>query len=165
MNVRKWTAVFAALLVFMMIPLLSACGDDPIEDYLPSIVPPLDVAITDCLSAAEVSAIMGADMTASEPYEDGTWVVYSTADGMRSVSVNMVNKTEALYDAMLAELSDGVAVTELGPKAYWYASVNEVIFYCKGYAIGVSVTDSTVLNTGGLCRAIARKLQNNLSAE
>lgn len=169
MNKRKWLALALAA---MMLLSLAACGNKAEDgddlstgDYLPNITPPLDVAITDCLSAAEVSTIMGAQLTASDPYEDGTWVVYSSEDGLRSVSVSMENTTIALYDAMIGELAGGEKENSLGDRAYWYGVTGEMINYCEGYSIAVSVNDPSVSNTKGLCQAVMKKIADNLQAK
>ncbi len=166
MKKQKWLAVILAALMLLS---LAACGnkEDGGEslapsDYLPDITPPLNIAITDCLSAAEVSTIMGVAMTASDPYEEGTWVIYSSEDGLRSVSVSMENTTIPLYDAMIAELSGGEKEATLGDRAYWYALTGEMINYCEGYSIAVSVNDPVVANTKGLCEAVMKKLADNL---
>ncbi len=170
MNKRKWLAL--ALAAMMMLLGLVACGDKGADDgdlapsdYLPDAKPPLDIAITDCLSAAEVSTIMGAELTASDPYEDGTWVMYSSADGLHSVSVSMENTTIPLYDAMIAELSSGEAESSLGYRAFWYGLTGEMINYCEGYSIAVSVNDPTVSSTKGLCQAVMKKIVDNLQAK
>ena len=169
MNKQKWLAITLAALMLLS---FTACGekdtgDGDLEpsDYLPDTQPPLDIAITDCLPAAEVSTIMGMTMTASDPYEDGTWVIYSSEDGLHSVSVSMENSTIALYDAMIAELSSGEAETSLGYRAFWYGTTGEMINYCEGYAIAVSVNEPTVQNTRGLCQAVMKKIIDNLQAK
>ncbi len=168
MNKQKWLAL--ALAVMLLLSLVACGNKDGSEslapsDYLPDITPPLNVAITDCLSAAEVSAIMGVNMTASDPYEEGTWVIYSSEDSLRSVSVSMENTTIALYDAMIAELSGGEQETTLGYRAYWYGITGEMINYCEGYSIAVSVNDPTVASTKGLCNAVMKKIVDNLQAK
>lgn len=166
MNKNKWIAV---LLSALMLLSLTACGGKGGEelapsDYLPDITPPLDVAITDCLSADEASTVIGVPMTASDPYEDGTWVIYSSEDGLRSISVSMENATIGVYDAMIAELSGGEAQTTLGHRAYWYSLSGEMINFCEGYSIAVSVNDPTVASTRGLCEAVMKTIVDNLQA-
>ena len=169
MNRNKWLAL---LLATTMLLSLAACGDkgedgDDLSagDYLPEVKPPLDIAITDCLSAAEVSTILGVEVTASDPYEEGTWVIYSSSDGLRSVSVSMENTTIPLYDAMIAELSGGEKETSLGDRAYWYGITGEMINYCEGYSIAVSANDPLVSNTKGICQAVMKKIVANLQAK
>ena len=151
---------------------LAACGDKEEggeslapSDYLPDAQPPLDIAITDFLSAAEVSTILGVDVTASDPYEEGTWVIYSSEDGLRSVSVSMENTTIPLYDAMIAEMAAGEKETTLGYRAYWYGITGEMINYCEGYSIAVSANDPNVSNTKGICQAVMKKIVDNLQAK
>lgn len=169
MHMKKWLAMALAALMLLS---LVACGDKDTgdgdlapSDYLPDAQPPLDIAITDCLSETEVSTIMGVTMTASDPYEHGTWVVYSSEDGLRSVSVSMENTTILLYDAMIAELSSGEAESSFGYRAFWYGVTDEMINYCEGYSIAVSVNDPTVQNTRGLCQAVMKKIVDNLQAK
>lgn len=168
MTKRRWISL---LLVAVLLMSFTACGkgkdgeDLAPSDYLPDITPPLDIAITDRLSADEVSTIIGVPMTASDPYEDGTWVIYSSADSLRSVSVSMENATTAVYDAMIAELSGGEKVPEVSDRAYWYAQRGEMINYCAGYSMAITVTDPTVASTYGLCQAVAKKLADNLQAQ
>lgn len=169
MNKRKWLALALAAMLLLSLAACGGKGEDGDDlstgDYLPDTKPPLDIAITDRLSAAEVSTIMGAQLTASDPYEDGTWVMYSSADGLRSVSVNMENTTTALYDAMIGELAAGEKETSLGERAYWYGATGEMINFCEGYSIAVSVNDPSVSNTKGLCQAIMKKIVDNLQAK
>ena len=169
MNKRQWLALALAAMLLLS---LAACGDIGGDggdlapsDYLPDTKPPLDIAITDCLSAAEVSTVMGMTMTASDPYEHGTWVVYSSEDGLHSVSVSMENTTTPLYDAMIAELSEGEKEATLGDRAYWYGITGEMINYCEGYAIAVSVSDPSVSSTKGICQAVMKKIVDNLQAK
>lgn len=169
MNKQKWLALMLAALMLLS---LAACGnkgrdgdDLSTDDYLPDAKPPLDVAITDCLSAAEVSTIMGVQVTASDPYEEGTWVIYSSEDGLRSVSVSMENTTIALYDAMIGEMSAGEKEPSLGYRAYWYSIMGEMINYCEGYSIAVSANDPTVASTKGICQAVMKKIVDNLQAK
>lgn len=167
MNKNKWLSILLATVLLLS---LAACGEGKGEedlapsDYLPDITPPLNIAITDCLSADEVSGIVGVPMTASDPYEDGTWVIYSSADGARSVSVSMENTTAELYDAMIEDLPDGEKEPSLGDRAFWYSSNGEMIHFCEGYSIAVSVNDPTVANTKGLCEAVVKKIADNLQA-
>ncbi len=164
---KRW---LAGLLAVVLLLSLAACDkkeekDKELteEEYLPEIEPPLDVAITDCLPAEQVSAIMDVEMTASDPYEDGTWVIYSTKNGTL-VSVNMKNASTEAFDSQVAELS-GESVPSLGERALWLAASEEIVFYYEGYMISVQVTDATVPSTEGLCNAIAAKLAQNLHAK
>lgn len=165
MNKKQWLSILLAAVLLLS---FTACGngggDLAPSDYLPDITPPLNVAITDCLSAAEASGIIGVTMTASDPYEDGTWVIYSSSDGLRSISVSMENTTSDLYNAMIEDLSGGEAQTSLGHRAYWYGLTSEMINFCEGYSIAVSVNDPTVPNTKGLCEAVMKKIVDNLQA-
>ena len=79
--------------------------------------------------------------------------------------VTIVPATIALYDAMIAELSSGEAEASLGYRAFWYATTGEMINYCEGYAISVSVNEPTVQNTRGLCQAVMKKIIDNLQAK
>ena len=159
-----------AALALMLLLSLAACGNGDADiyssesDYLPSIVPPLDVAITDYLPQGQLGAIMGKKMLASDPYEDGTWVVYTSEDGAASVSVSMENEAETIYDAMITELTGGETVVDLGARAYWYAERGEMIDYYEGYSIAVTVTDPSVANTYGLCHAVVKTIKNNIAA-
>lgn len=168
MNKNKWLALVLATILLLS---LVACGNKDggeslaPSDYLPDITPPLNIAITDCLPADKVSNIMGVPMTASDPYEEGTWVVYSSADGTHQVSVSMENTTTELYDAMVAGLSGGEQEPTLGPRAYWYGLTGEMINYCEGYSIAVSVNDPTVASTKGLCNAVMKKIVDSLQAK
>jgi predicted small lipoprotein YifL len=169
MKKQTWLALALAALMLLS---LTACGNKKVgteslapSDYLPDVQPPLDIAITDCLSAAEVSTILGVDVTASDPYEEGTWVIYSSEDGMRSVSVSMENTTIALYDAMIGEMSGKDAENSLGYRAYWYGVTGEMINYCEGYSIAVSANDPNVSNTRGICQMVMKKIVDNLQSK
>lgn len=166
MNKNKWLSILLAAVLLLS---LAACGNKGGDDltpseYLPDITPPLDVAITDCLSATEASSIVGVSLIASDPYEDGTWVIYSSEDGLRSISVSMENTTSDLYNAMIEDLSGGEAQTSIGHRAYWYSLSGEMINFCEGYSIAVSVNDPTVQSTKGLCEAVMKKIVDNLQA-
>ena len=65
-----------------------------------------------------------------------------------------------------------VAVTErhsektyIVTRAYWYAATGEMIDYCAGNSIAVTVTEPSVENTYGLCHTIVKTLRNNLQAK
>ncbi len=159
--------ILTALIAVLLVASLAACGkpnDTPLteSDYLPSYQPALDIGIVDRLSAAQVSDIMGTEMTVTGPYEDGTWVIYVSANGSKRVSVSMKNTTTELFDAEIANLKDGKAIPSLGQRAFWYPTSGEVICFHGGYSIAVSVTDSTVAKTQGLCEAIVGKIITNI---
>lgn len=167
MTLQKGLAVLLAVLLLLG---LTACADKAedgaesltVEEYLPEIVPPLNLSITDCLSEAQVSEIIGVDMVASDAYEHGTWVIYSSEDGRRQVSVSMENTTAELYATLIQSLPEAQAFSELGDNAYWNAPTSELIYYIEGYQIAVKVTDSTVYNTKGLCLAIVKVIETKL---
>ncbi len=159
--------LLATILLAAFLLSLIGCGgsgtsDTSTLDYLPSYIPPLNIGITDRLPAAQVSTIIGAEMTASDSYEDGTWVIYTSADSTKQVSVNMKNLTAALFDTQMMDLNDCEPLPSLGERAYWYPATGEVICFHAGYSIGVAVTDPRVSDTKGLCVALVSKLIDNL---
>ncbi len=161
------TRRLAILLAIALVFTLGGCGksdDTPLatSDYLPPHQPAMDTGIIELLPATQASSIMGMPMTASDPYEDGTMVAYTSADNKKQVLVNMKNTSATLFDADIAELTDSEAIPALGERAIWCPATDEVICYHGGYAIGVSVTNPAVANTRGLCEAIADKIISNI---
>ncbi len=159
--------LLAGLFALLLLCATAACAaqDDPIpeSDYLPSYTPALDQDIAGCLPAEQVSTILGVPMTAGEPYEDGTWLIYTSADSRRQVSLNMIGSTAALFGDQIAGLTDLEPLPALGEHAYWFATSGEVILFHGGYSIAVSVTDPTVASTRGLCEALASRVIANLT--
>ena len=124
--------------------LLCGCGakeNAPSEpDYSAMIQPPVDVNITDCITADELTAIMGTSMELLGVYEENSQAVFLSEDG-HQVTVHMLNQTLAGFEAMKNSSSGEMVWQEgLGEAAYRYGDTAQLMFYSGGYAVDVAVT-------------------------
>ena len=101
----------------------------------------MDVNITDCITAEELTAIMGSPMQLLGVYEDNSQVVFNSEDGTHQVVVHMLNQTLAGFEAMKNSSAYEMKWQEgLGEAAYWYGTTAQLMFYSGGYAVDVAVT-------------------------
>lgn len=146
---KRVEIVLAMLLCLCL--LLPGCGDksakDPELSYSELVGEPLDKDIATLLSAERVSAIMGTSMSMEGVYEDGTQMVFKSANGKYQVIFNMKNMSRTVYDGMVTDALDAKPITGLGEAAYALMDGEEILAYSRGYGIDiwVSVTDTMVV--------------------
>lgn len=135
------------VLCLLCAALLCGCNGKPAEsepDYSALTLPPVDLSITDCITAEELTAIMGSPMQLLGVFEDGSQAVFTSEDGTHQVLVHMLNQTLAGFEAMKNSSSYEMKWQEgLGEAAYWYGDTSQMMFFSGGYAvdIGISGTD------------------------
>ena len=105
----------------------------------------MDLSIVDCITAEELTAIMGSPMQLLGVFEDNSQAVFTSEDGRHVATVNMKNQTSAGFEAeknaslFSTTLQDGV-----GEMAYWCEDTETdnvwLEFYSGGYAVTVGVT-------------------------
>lgn len=149
--------------------LLTGChagstASDAQPDYSALIVPPVDLAITDCITEQQLTTVLGYPMHLLGTFEEGTQAVYLSEDSACQVTIHMINQTRAGFDAMVANaivpmiLQDG-----LGEAAYWYEGKTQLMAYCDDYAVDVAVTcadtDQIETYTRQIAELILTKLQ------
>jgi len=119
---------------------VTGCGEEPVAepDYSQMIVPPLDVTITDCLTAQMVETVTGEPMELQAVYEDATQAVYMSVDTDNwQVTVNMQNSTLAGYTSQLALLADAESVEGVGEAAHWCETTSSLMAYARGYMVEI----------------------------
>ncbi len=156
-NIYKLLAV-----VLLASLLLCSCGNNETDlDYNSLVVAPVDVNITDCITDAQVSTVMGYPMTLLGVYEDGTQAIYMSEDGTCQVTINLKNESRALFDSNAAQqqttLQEG-----LGETAYWSVETGELVVYANSYALGVSVIMPEDVTTETYTRQIAEMMLKKL---
>ncbi len=156
-NIHKLLAFFLAALL-----LLCGCGDKGEDlDYESLVVAPVDVNITDCITDAQITAVLGCPMTLLGVFEDGTQAVYMSEDGAYQVNINLKNETRAVFDSNAAD-QETTPQEGLGETAYWSVETGELVVYTGGYALGVSVLMPEDTATDGYVRQIAELMLDAL---
>ena len=158
------------ILVLCLVFTLLLCGcnaksKDKEPDYSSLILPPVDLSITDCITAEELTAIMGSPMQLLGVYEDNSQAVFTSEDGTHQVLVHMLNQTLAGFEAMKNESAYEMTWQEgLGEAAYWYGETSQLMFFSGGYAvdIGISGTDEDNQAHNTYTRQIAETILNKL---
>ena len=129
--------------------LLTACGEPAAppaaedegptvnyEDYIQSVT---DRKITDLISAAEASNILGYAVNVMGSASDST-VSFQSEDGRHTITLTLENMTRSDFDVIAS--NPGVNWTPqegLGEAAYWDGPHTELIAYQNGYAVSMSV--------------------------
>ena len=157
-NTHKLLAIILAALF-----LLCGCGDkEPEIDYESLVVPPVDVNITDCISAEQVTTVMGQPMTLLGTFEDGTQAIYMSEDGLYQTTINLKNEARTVFDSNAAG-QETTPQEGLGETAYWSAETGELVIYANGYALGVAVMMGDLdVDTTGYARQIAEIILQKL---
>lgn len=143
--------------------LLGGCGNRPEvsePDYSALIQPPVDVNITDCVTAEELAVIMGCPMELLGVYEENSQALFISEDSTHQVMVHMLNQTLAGFEAMKnASTSEMVWQEGLGEAAYWYGDASQLMFYSGGYAVDVAVTGT---DDGSQHKAYAQQIAETI---
>lgn len=132
--------------------LLTACGDtdtdskkdnndedDTVPDinYEDYIDPVVDRKVADCITAQELSAIMGVEGMTPAVVSDSV-ITYQSENGHYMVTLALENRTRAEFDTMVSDTTVWTAQAGLGEAAYWSATQTELVAYVNGYAVSVS---------------------------
>lgn len=136
----------AAFLLAMML-LVTACGNDDDmykkkekEDvnYEDFVTPVVDRKVTDCITEAQVSALVGVPMQVAGTEGDSV-VNYQSEDATVMITLMLENKTRAEFESIVTESQVmWVMQAGLGEAAYWSETRTELIAYADGYAASVS---------------------------
>ena len=130
--------------------LLCSCGEGEETSqvaYSDLVQPMVDVSITDCITAEELTAIVGSPMQLVGLDKDNSQLVFTSEDSLHQVTVSMKNQTPAGFEAEKnASLFDTTLQDGVGKIAYWCEDTqtghNWLVFYSGGYAVTVEVSGS-----------------------
>lgn len=137
---QNWKRVLAACLCVGMLCALTGCKRDAQPNYSDMIEAPLDVSITECLTAETLQVMFGKTFKQNGVYDNGTQVVYvnSDEDSMR-VELNMQNSTLSGYHVVLNSLENVELVERLGEVSHWCKDTNSLLTYFNGYMMEIVV--------------------------
>ena len=146
-RMMKLLSLLAAMLL-----LLTACGGGDTSDkggtttttedtgpsinYEDYIDPVVDRSVADLITAEELSALMSVDVTAVITTD--AMVTYQSENGYYMVTLSLENKTRDEFDALVADVTQWIPVTDIGEAARWSVDQLELIAYKNGYAVSVS---------------------------
>lgn len=137
---QNWKRVFAACLCVGVLCTLTGCKRDAQPNYSDMIEAPLDISITDCLTADMLQVMFGKTFTQSGVHENGTQVTYTSTDGKSmQVVLNMQNSTLSGYQVILDSLENVELVGRLGEVSYWCKDTNSLLTYFNGYMLEMAV--------------------------
>ena len=138
-------------LVLALVLLLTACSDDtgrdrdrddgedtgPSINYEDFIDPVVDRKVSDCITTAELAALMQVEEV-SLVLDTDAEASYQSADGYYMVTLGLANMTRAEFDTMVSDATVWTAQDGLGEAAYWGVDQTELVAYQDGYAVSVS---------------------------
>lgn len=142
---KKWLPLAALLLAMML--LVTACGADkdvhkkPEKDdidYQDFITPVVDRKVTDCITEAQISSLVGVPMQFAGSEGDAV-ANYQSEDASMMITLMLENKNRAEFETIVTESEVMWVMQEgLGEAAYWSEDRTELIAYADGYAASVS---------------------------
>ena len=147
------------VILFALSLLLCGCAQQPAEelDYEKLVVPPVDLAITDCITDQQLSTVLGHSMQLLGVYEDGVQAIWQSDDGVCQVTIHMMNQTREVFDTQITDAESAMTMQEgVGEIAYWYEGRTQLLVYANGYALDVAVNCSDTPLTEPYVRQIAQ---------
>lgn len=146
------------ILLTLSLLLCGCSAAEPKElDYDKLVVPPVDLAITDCITDQQLSTVLGHSMQLLGVYEEGVQAIWQSDDGACQVTIHMMNQTREVFDSQITDAEVEMTMQEgLGEIAYWYESRTQLMVYANGYALDVAVVCSDTPLTEPYVRQIAQ---------
>lgn len=146
------------ILLTLSLLLCGCAAAEPEElDYDKLVVPPVDLAITDCITDQQLSTVLGHSMQLLGVYEEGVQAIWQSDDGACQVTIHMMNQTREVFDSQITDAEVEMTMQEgVGEIAYWYESRTQLMVYANGYALDVAVVCSDTPLTEPYVRQIAQ---------
>ena len=160
---QNWKRVLAMCLCIGMLFGLSGCKRGAEPNYSSMIDAPLDVSITECLSAETLQVMFGKTFKQTGVCENGTQVTYTSVDedGMHVV-LNMQNSTLSGYHVILTSLENVVLVENLGEVSHWCKDTHSLLTYFNGYMMEIIVIVGGDKNTQTYAIEIMRMVMRSI---
>lgn len=166
---KKLPALLLALL--LLATCATACGeqaDPPVvneEDPAPSInyedyiKPVVDRKVSDCITEAELSAMM--DVEVKLMIDTASAATYQSDNGYYMVTLALESRTRDEFDTMVADAAIWTPHAGVGEVAYWGVGQTEIVAYQSGYAVSVSGNNVYY----GCLETIMKRLVDSLKQE
>lgn len=168
---KKLPALLLALL--LLATCATACGeqvdppvvneedDDPApsinyEDYIKPVV---DRKVSDCITEAELSAMM--DVEVKLMIDTASAATYQSDNGYYMVTLALESRTRDEFDTMVADTAIWTPHAGVGEVAYWGVGQTEIVAYQSGYAVSVSGNNVYY----GCLETIMKRLVDSLKQE
>lgn len=163
---KKRLLLFVAVLCLCVF--CAGCGEKPAPEpelsYTELVTDPLDRDITTCISATQISAIMGTKMTLIGVYEHDTQMLFANESYSYQAVIHVRNMTRTAYDNMIAEAVDATPVTGLGEVAHALMGGENIIVYANGYGVDVWLTVMDQMVVQPKAEAIAATVLEGLAS-
>ena len=137
------------LAVLLLATFATACGentDPPVVDeeeepapsinYEDYVKPVVDRKVSDCITEAELSAMMAVDVKLV--IDTDSAATYQSDNGYYMVTLALESRTRDEFDAMVADTTIWTPHIGVGEVAYWGVDQTEMVAYQSGYAVSVS---------------------------
>ena len=131
-------------------------------DYSQMVTDPVDISIENCITAQQVSTVVGTPMTLLGVYEEGTQAVFMSDDATCQVNINLMNQERSVFDATVGGAENATLQEGLGEAAYWFAETGELVVYAGGYSLGVAVVTLDPGTQMSFAQQIVTTILNNL---
>ena len=144
---KKLPALLLAML--LLATCATACGEQaappvvneeedpaPTIKYEDNIKPVVDRKVSDCITEAELSAMM--DVEVKLMIDTASAATYQSDNGYYMVTLALESRARDEFDAMVADTAIWTPHAGVGEVAYWGVGQTEMVAFQSGYAVSVS---------------------------